>query len=382
MNLLTLPRTDQSLLARWWWTIDWGLLAGIFSLFVFGIVLVTTASPSVATRVGLDPGHFIVKHIIILCPALFIMFAVSFFSPRNIWRFSSVVFAAGLCLMLLTLFVGVEIKGAQRWIQISFFSLQPSEFIKPAFAVVAAWLISLQKGNPQFSKGNLICAGLYFLAITLLLLQPDFGMTFVLTFIFMAQIFLAGLPFRYLFFFACVGVIGMLLIYFSLDHVQSRIDRFFNPDGAGGNYQVEKSLEAFEHGGVIGVGPGQGEVKLRIPDAHADFIFSVLGEEGGLFSVLVMISLFAFIILRGFNRVMESEDMFIILATGGLLTMFGLQALIHMGSSLHMLPTKGMTLPLISYGGSSLLSMGMSMGMILALTRRKARSGIGKGAKT
>ncbi len=380
MSVLTVPRTDQSLLARWWWTIDWGLLAAIFSLFVFGIVLVTTASPSVATRVGLDPSHFIVKHIILVGPALILMIAVSFLDPRNIWRFSSLIFAVGLVLVFMTLFIGMEIKGAQRWIHLPGFSLQPSEFVKPAFAVVAAWLIALQKENPDFSRGNLICAGMYFLAITLLLLQPDFGMTFVLTFIFMAQIFLAGLPFRYLFFFGCIGVIGMLLIYFSLDHVQTRIDRFLDPGKE--NYQAEKSLEAFQEGGIIGVGPGQGDVKLRIPDAHADFIFSVLGEEGGLFSVIIMIGLFAFIILRGFNRLMESEDMFVILATGGLLTMFGLQALIHMGSSLDLLPTKGMTLPLISYGGSSLLSMSMSLGMVLALTRRRARSGIGKGRKT
>ncbi len=275
------------------------------------------------------------------------------------------------------LFTGTEIKGAQRWLSILGFSLQPSEFIKPAFIIVAAWVMALQK-TKEGTPGNLIAAGLYFLVIILLLLQPDLGMTFIVTCALAAQVFLAGFPFRLLIAFGAAGIAGLIAAYFSLDHVRSRIDRFIDP-ASGDTFQVDKSLEAFRSGGLLGTGPGQGTVKLSLPDAHADFIFSVAGEEFGLWFVLVIMLVFGFIILRGFNRLMDSDDIFTLLATGGLLTMFGLQALVHMGSSLHLLPAKGMTLPFISYGGSSLLSMGYAMGSVLALTRRQVRSGVAKG---
>lgn len=369
-------RTDRSAIASWWWTVDRGLLACIFVLALFGVALVTSASPPVAIRIGADHTHFIIRHIMVVIPALMAMLFVSVLDHKAIRRFGTLMLGFSIFCMIVVLFVGTEIKGAQRWIPLPGFSLQPSELMKPAFAIVAGWLIAHQKSDPNF-RGYMFSAILYLVVVVLLILQPDFGMTVVLTCMFAAQIFLAGFPFRYLTIFALAGAGGIVAAYFGLHHVRSRIDRFMNPE-AGDNYQVDKSLEAFANGGFFGQGPGQGVVKNTIPDAHADFIFSVAGEELGLLFTLVIVALYAYILLRGFNRLMESNDMFVVLAVGGILSMFGLQALVHMGSALHLLPTKGMTLPFISYGGSSTLAMGLSMGVVLGLTRRQVRSSIAK----
>ncbi len=369
-------RTNQSLLARWWWTVDRVQLMLIFTLMIFGVVLVVAASPPVAMRIGLDQYHFVFRHLIILLPSSVIMLGLSLMDTRTIWRVASIMLVGSFFCLLYVLAFGMEIKGAQRWIHLPGFSLQPSEFAKPAFIVVAAWFIAMHKDKPSF-PGTKIAAVIYGVLASLMVLQPDMGMTFVVTACFMSIIFLAGLPFRIIFLLMIFAVGAASMAYFSLSHVKSRVDRFLDPQ-SGDTYQIEKSLEAFQNGGIFGTGPGQGTVKLSLPDAHADFIFSVAGEELGLFFVIIIIGLFGFVIWRGLNRIQDSEDMFVILASGGLLTMFGLQALIHMGSSLHLLPTKGMTLPFISYGGSSLLSMSIAMGMVLALTRRQGRSGIAK----
>ena len=357
---------------HWWWTIDKGLLILLFAIISFGVVLVTTASPPVAQRIGLNEYHFVFRHLIVLGPSILIMMGVSFLTPKQVWRLSSVVFVGSIFALIYVLIFGMEIKGAQRWIHVPGFSLQPSEFAKPVFLVVAAWFIALQKDKPEF-PGAKITALLYGLLASLLILQPDMGMTFVVTSCFMVIIFLAGLPLRIIAVLLSVAVLAVVLAYFSLSHVQSRIDRFLDPE-SGDTYQIEKSLDAFKNGGLLGTGPGQGQVKLNIPDAHADFIFSVAGEELGLIFIVILIVLYALVLVRTFNRIMDSNDLFVILATGGLLSMFGVQSLVHMGSALSLLPTKGMTLPFISYGGSSLLSMSFSMGMVLALTRRQAGS--------
>lgn len=374
-------RTDRSVLGRWWWTVDRGMLAALLMLVVVGVALVAAASPPVAERIGAAQFHFVVRHIVFLVPALVIMIGVSMLDTRWIWRTSSVVLGVGVLLMVAVLFTGSEIKGAQRWIPLFGFSLQPSEFVKPAFIVVAAWLIAWQKEKPDFPAWYMMCGVLYAVVVTLLLLQPDFGMTVVVTFVMGVQVFLAGLPFRYM---ALAGVGGLLMIlaaYFAFDHVQSRIDRFLDP-ASGDNYQIEKALSAFRNGGVIGTGPGQGEVKMTIPDAHADFVFAVAGEELGLVFILILMGIYGFILLRGFQRLAGHERLFAVLAAGGILTMFGLQTFVHMGSNVNILPTKGMTLPFISYGGSSLLASAFAMGIVLALTRRQPRSGIARGGLT
>lgn len=370
-------RTDRSFLGEWWWTVDRGLLGAFMILIVFGIALVTTASAPVAEHLGLWHYHFLMRHLVFLVPSLILLFGVSMLDSRRIWRLASLGFAGALLAMILVLFIGVEIKGAQRWIHMFGFSLQPSEFIKPLFLIVSAWLMSLQKTKENV-HGNAIAAGIYGLVIGLLLLQPDLGMTVIVTMSWASQIFLAGMPFRYMLGFAALAILGLALAYFSFSHVQSRIDRFLDPE-SGDNFQVEKSIEAFQSGGLLGKGPGQGDVKLYLPDAHADFIFSVVGEELGLIFVLIVMGIFGFILLRGFNRLMGEDDMFVVLSVGGLLTMFGLQALVHMGSSLNLLPAKGMTLPFISYGGSSLIAIGFAMGVVLALTKGRKRKGVSKG---
>ena len=376
-------RTDRSFLGQWWWTVDRGMLIAVLMLLSIGVILVTTASPPVASHLGLGDFHFLIRHIVILIPAFFMMMMVSMMGRKMIWRLSTLVFLGAIITMIAVLFLGMEIKGARRWIHVLGFSLQPSEFLKPSFAVISAWFLAKYKQNrrdeekPDF-RGYKIAALLYGLSITLLLMQPDLGMTVIVSCIFMAQIFLAGFPFRWVFALLGLAVVGLLLAYTSFSHVQSRIDRFLDPS-SGDNYQVEKSLEAFQNGGVLGKGPGQGEVKLLLPDAHADFIFAVAAEEMGLWLVLIIIGLYLFVIWRGLSRLMLSQDIFAILAVGGLLSMFGLQALVHMGSSLHILPAKGMTLPFMSYGGSSLLSICLSMGIIMALTRKEVKGSISKG---
>ncbi|PJB71564.1 MAG: cell division protein FtsW [Alphaproteobacteria bacterium CG_4_9_14_3_um_filter_47_13] len=377
MNKL-FSRTDQSLLGRWWWTVDRGMLVALLALIVFGVVLITAASPPVAERIGLGQYHFIKRHFILLVPALLIMIGTSFLTPRNIWRVASVVLIGGILALVFVLFGGTEIKGAQRWIHLPGFSLQPSEFVKPAFAVVAAWLMARQKEIPAF-PGIRIAAGLFLLIIMLLLLQPDLGMTFVTCVIYGTLIFIAGFPLWIVAAMVGMGAAGLIASYYIFDHVHSRIDRFFDP-ASGDSYQVEKALEAFRHGGILGTGPGQGTVKLGLPDAHADFIFAVAGEELGFIFVAALVMVFSFILLRGLNRIMDHDDIFIVLAVGGILAMFGVQALVHMGSSVHLLPAKGMTLPFISYGGSSLLAIAWAMGMVLALTRRQVRSSIARGS--
>lgn len=376
MNLFS--RADQSVFGRWWWTVDRGMLAALLTLIVFGIVLIAAASPPVAERIGLGQYHFIKRHLVLLVPSLAILLGTSLLSPRNVWRMASIVLVGGICALIFVLIAGTEIKGAQRWIHLPGFSLQPSEFVKPAFAVTAAWLIARQKDIPNFHGGR-IAAGLFAFIVMLLLLQPDLGMTFVTGCIYGALIFLAGFPLWIVAAMAVIGAVGLVGSYFIFDHVHSRINRFLDPS-SGDSYQVQKALEAFQNGGLFGTGPGQGTVKLNLPDAHADFIFAVAGEELGLVFVAILVMLFGFVLLRGFNRIMDENDMFVVLAVGGLLTMFGMQALVHMGSSVHLLPAKGMTLPFISYGGSSLLSICWAMGMVLALTRKQVRSSIARGS--
>lgn len=366
-------RADKSILGRWWWTVDRTLLAAIVTLVVCGIMLVMAASPPVAVRIGLNQYYFIRHHLMVLVPAMALMFWVSLLEPRQIWRLASSILILGILGMIAVLFVGVEIKGAQRWLHIPLLSIQPSEFVKPAFAVVAAWFMSRQKDRPEF-PGNRIAAGLFVIVITLLLLQPDLGMTVVVGCIYGAQIFMAGFPLWLMVGLFVAAAVGLVSAYFVFDHVHSRIDRFLNP-AAGDNYQVARALDAFREGGLFGMGPGQGVVKLSLPDAHADFIFAVAGDEMGFVFAAFIVLVFAFVVLRGLNRIMDSDDMFIVLAAGGLLVEFGLQALIHMGSSTHMLPAKGMTLPFVSYGGSSLLAVALTAGMILALTRRQTKPG-------
>ncbi len=364
-------RTDRTVFGQWWWTVDRTTLSLFLSLAVIGILMVATASPPVAQRLGFDGFHFLQRHVMFLVPSVLTMIGVSMLSTSWLWRLSSLALPVLLIVLVCVLIVGLEIKGARRWLSIAGFSMQPSEFLKPVFAIVAAWFLAYSKKHGNF-VGAIISTVLYALCIALLMAQPDFGMSIVLTVMWCVQIFVAGLPLRYVAILLVVFMAGVVLVYSVFPHVQSRIDRFLNPE-TGDNYQVEQSLEAFRSGGLIGTGPGQGTVKLHLPDAHADFTFAVAGEEMGIVAVLTIMGIFFSALVRSFTRLMENDDMFSVLAATGLLTMLGLQAFIHMGSSLSLLPAKGMTLPFISYGGSSTLAIGFTMGAILCLTRKTRR---------
>src|SRR6185312_747709 len=362
-------RIDQSLVARWWWTVDRLSLLALAILILCGIILSLSASPPVAERLHLGALHFFERHLATVPVALAIMIGVSLLSPRWIKRIAIYGFAIALVALALTFVIGTEIKGARRWIDLPGFSLQPSEFIKPTFAVVAAWLFAEQKVRPEF-PGNLVAIGLFAAIIAMLLKQPDLGMTGVVAVVWLAQFFMAGLRLYW----AAVGGLGLVGsvagAYLWMPHVTSRINHFLDP-AAGENYQVNRSLEAFANGGLWGRGPGEGTIKDVLPDAHADFVFAVAGEEFGLIACLAIVALFAFIVLRGLSRLVQENNLFVLLGASGLLIQFGLQAIINMASSVHLIPTKGMTLPFLSYGGSSMLSLALGMGMVLALTRRR-----------
>jgi cell division protein FtsW len=366
-------RIDQSQVARWWWTVDRWSLAALGMLIGFGVVMSLAASPPVAERIGYDGLHFVRRHLAMLPLALGLMFAVSLQPPRTIRRIAVIGFAISLVLLALTFVIGVEIKGARRWINFPGLSLQPSEFVKPTFAVVAAWLFSEQKLRPRF-PGNLICLALFLVVVAMLIKQPDIGMAAVVAAVWFAQFFMAGMRLYWVAGGALAGLGGVVGAYLYLPHVRLRVDHFLDPS-TGDSYQVNRSIEAFANGGLWGRGPGEGTVKDVLPDAHADFVFAVAGEEFGVVVCLAIVALFAFIVLRGFSRMSQEGSLFVLLAATGLLVQFGLQAAINMASSLHLIPTKGMTLPFLSYGGSSMLALGLGMGMMLALTRRRLGGG-------
>jgi cell division protein FtsW len=362
-------RTDTSVLGRWWWTVDRWTLAAIAVLMGIGAVLILAASPAVSERVGLGSFSLAKRQLILLPLAGALLLAMSLLPVRWVRRVGVLGLLGTLVLLLATLAIGPEIKGSQRWINLAGFSLQPSEFLKPFFAVAVAWLFALGKTEPGFPGMPLAIATCAVFA-ALLLLQPDLGQTVLLFAIFGVQFFLAGVPWALVIALGALGVVGLVGAYFGLEHVRERIDLFLNPAG-GDTYQIDLSLQAFTHGGLFGVGPGEGRVKADLPDAHADFVFAVAGEELGLAACVLIVAVFAFVVLRGLLRLLNEPSLFVLLAGAGLLTQFGLQALINMGSALGMMPTKGMTLPFISYGGSSLLALAVGMGLLLALTRRR-----------
>ena len=363
-------RSDQSFLSRWWWTTDHVLIALMLILSVCGLLLVATASPAVAMRLDLSAGHFVFRHAIYTVMALAGALALSMLQGRMIWRVATGLSVLAVLGVLASLFSGAEIKGATRWIWVGPFSLQPSEFLKPGMVVLWAWLLAKGHEFPDF-PGFLITVALYAFTALLVMMQPDLGMTVILTAGFFVQIVLAGCPLRYVGVLAGLGGAGLLIAYHLFDHVRSRIDRFLDPE-SGDTFQVDLSLRSFIEGGLFGKGPGQGEVKMLLPDAHADFTFAVLAEEMGLVSALLVICLYLYIIARVARRLMRSDSLFAILAGGGLLTIFASQIIVHIGSSLQLLPAKGMTLPFLSYGGSSLLAIGLTFGMLLALTRHQS----------
>ena len=368
--MTTFSRTDTSVMGRWWWTVDRWSLAAVVTLMAFGTMLALASSPAVAERIGVDSLYFVKRHLVFLPLAAAIIITVSLMTPLQIRRLAVLTFGGCLIGLGATLLFGIEINGARRWLAIAGLSVQVTEFAKPTFAVVTAWLFAERIRDTHF-PGYALAIVSFVLLISLTISQPDMGQTAVIGAVWMAQFFLAGLPMVLVVGLIVLGIAGLVGSYMTLSHVASRINRFIDP-ATGDTYQIERSIEAFANGGLFGRGPGEGTVKNSLPDAHADFVFAVAGEELGLLLTLVIVGLFAFIVLRGLVRTMGENNLFVLLAVSGLLVQFGLQTLVNMASSLQLIPTKGMTLPFISYGGSSLLAIALGVGMVLALTRRRS----------
>ena len=369
-------RTGEPILPRWWRTVDkWSMICVVF-LFLIGLLLGLAASPPLAARNGLSPFHYVERQVFFGVLALGVMVVTTMMTPQAVRRLAVIGFlAAFVALAFLPIFGTDYGKGAVRWFSLGFGSIQPSEFLKPVFVVVAAWLLAAAReinGPP----GNTYSFALTVAICALLALQPDFGQASLIFFAWGVMYFVAGAPFVLL-----AGVAAMVLAIGALayqhsEHFARRIDGFLTPD-VDPTTQLGYATNAIREGGFFGVGVGEGQVKWSLPDAHTDFIIAVAAEEYGLILVLIIIALYATIVLRALVRLMRERDPFIRLAGTGLACMFGVQAMINVGVAVRLLPAKGMTLPFVSYGGSSLIAGGILIGMLLAFTRTRPQGELG-----
>lgn len=366
-------RAEPSLSGRWWWSIDRLILAALIALMVSGVVLLMAGGPPVAERLGLSTFHFVNRQAAYLAVAIVIFLAVSFMTPRQVRRTALLIYVVSLAMVCATLYFGVEVKGAKRWLTLGpLGSVQPSEFVKPAFVILAAWAFAEGTRRPDL-PGTILALLILPFTIVPLVLQPDFGQTMLISLVWAGLFFVAGLHWFWVIGLGGVGATGIFIAYELVPHVRARIERFMDK-GSGDTFQVDTALESFAQGGWLGKGPGEGTVKRILPDAHTDFIFAVTAEEFGVVVCMILVALFAIIVIRSLFVAQKSEDPFTRLAVTGLALLFGIQASINMMVNLHMMPAKGMTLPFISYGGSSLLSLAIGTGFLLALTRRRPRS--------
>jgi cell division protein FtsW len=368
-------RAERSPLANWWWTIDRWILAAAGALMVLGLVLTMAGSPPVAERLNLSAFHFVHRHVFFLAPSVAVLLAASCLSPRQVRRAALLVFLASIALIVAALYLGPEIKGSRRWI----FGIQPSEFLKPAFVILAAWAFSegaKRRDVPAVALALLLLP----IAIIPLMLEPDFGQTMLISLVWAALFFMAGLHWLWMAGIGGAGLAGALLAYKLVPHVRARVLRFIDPGAAGGGiadtFQIDTALDCFLSGGWFGKGPGEGTVKRILPDAHTDFIFAVTGEEFGVLACLLIVAIFAFVVMRGLFLAARSEDPFCRLAAAGLVLLFGTQSVINMAVNVHLMPAKGMTLPFLSYGGSSLISLALAIGFLIALLRKRPGSAI------
>ena len=369
-----LSREQRNPLSDWWWTVDRLQLAAIFALILAGIILSLAASPPVATRIGLDSFHFFNRHVMFLLPSFIVLIGVSFLSPQHIRRTALIVFALSIALIVATLLFGPEVKGSRRWITLIGVNIQASESAKPAFVVLAAWLFAESARRPEMPATSMALV-LLLMLVSLLVMEPDFGQTMLILMVWGALFFIAGMRMIWVAGLAGAAGAGLFGAYLFVPHVAGRIKRFMNP-ASGDTFQVDTAMEAFYNGGWFGLGPGEGIAKRSLPDSHTDFVFAVAGEEFGIILCLGLLGLFAFIVVRALMRAYSTEDMFARFAASGLAIMFGMQAAINMSVNLQLIPAKGMTLPFISYGGSSMISLAYGVGMMLALTRLRSRTEI------
>ena len=373
----TVPvRSSDPVLPRWWRTIDKWSMSCIFLLFGIGLLLGLAASPPLAARNGLEPFYYVIRQAMFGGLAMAVMLLVSMLAPVTVRRIGVAGFALSFVALALLPFFGTDFgKGAVRWYSLGFGSFQPSEFLKPGFVVITAWLMAAAQdlGGPPGRVWSLMLA---LMVVCLLTLQPDFGQAALVLFAWGVMYFVAGAPMTLIFVIAGLVVAGGTLAYAESDHFARRIDGFLSPD-VDPTTQLGYATNAIREGGFFGVGVGEGEVKWSLPDAHTDFIVAVAAEEYGLILVLVIIALYAVIVSRSLFRLIRERDPFIRLAGAGLACAFGVQAFINMGVAVRILPAKGMTLPFVSYGGSSLIAGGIALGMLLALTRTRPQGEIG-----
>ncbi len=365
-------RAQRTAFNEWWWTVDRLTLGALIALMLGGIVLCLAASPPVAARIGVDPFHFVDRQVFFLIPATIVLIATSFLSPREVRQVSLVVFAISLILVAATPYFGAEIKGARRWLVILGVNIQPSEFLKPAFVILIAWLFGESAKRPEMPV-NLFALALLLVVVTLLVAQPDFGQTMLIALVWGALFYMAGMRFIWVIGLAATAGVGLTTAFYTVPHVAQRIRSFLDP-ASSDSFNVDIATESFIRGGWFGRGPGEGTIKRILPEGHTDFVFAVAAEEFGIVLCLILVALFAFIVIRALGKAMRNEDPFCRFAVAGLAILFGLQSTINMAVNLHLMPAKGMTLPFISYGGSSLISLAYGMGMLIALTRERPQA--------
>src|SRR6478609_5723126 len=367
-----LSREERTPFTEWWWTVDKPLLGAILVLMLTGVILSLAASPPVATRIGLDPFHFFHRHVMFLAPSFMVLIGVSFLSPRSIRRSALIIFAISIALIVLTLAIGPEVKGSRRWITLLGVNIQASEAAKPSFVVIAAWLFAESTRRPEMPATSMALV-LLLMLVSLLVMEPDFGQTMLILTVWGSLFFMAGMRMIWVFGLGGVASAGLFGAYLFVPHVAGRIKRFMDP-ASGDTFQVDLANESFLRGGWFGQGPGEGTVKRILPDSHTDFVFAVAAEEFGIILCLALLALFAFIVIRTLRHAYRNDDLFSRFAAAGLAILFGMQAAINMAVNLHLIPAKGMTLPFISYGGSSIISLAYGVGMMLALTRQRPRT--------
>jgi cell division protein FtsW len=369
-------RVGEPILPKWWRTIDKWSLACILLLVGMGLLLGLAASVPLAQRNGLPPFHYVERQAVFGALAMVAMFLTSLVSPEAVRRLGVVGFLATFVLIMMLPFIGSDFgKGATRWLSLGFISIQPSEFLKPGFVVLCAWLMAASQeinGPP----GKLISFGIAVIVVGFLAAQPDFGQSALVLFAWGVMYFVAGAPFLLLTAVAGLVATGSFAAYTYSDHFAKRIDSFMSTS-IDPRTQVGYATNAIQEGGFFGVGVGEGQVKWQLPDAHTDFIIAVAAEEYGLLLVLFILGLYTTIVVRSLTRLMRERDPFVRLAGTGLACIFGVQALVNTSVAVRLLPAKGMTLPFVSYGGSSLIATGIEMGMLLALTRVRPQGELG-----
>ena len=365
----------EPVLPRWWRTIDKWTLTAVLVLFGIGLLLGLAASVPLASRNNLPPFYYVQRQALFGAVGLMVMLVLSMLSPTQVRRLGVLGFALSLLALVALPFIGTDFgKGAVRWISLGFASVQPSEFLKPGFIVVVAWLIaaSADLGGPP---GKSMSFALLLFVTAFLALQPDFGQAMLVIFGWGVVYFVAGAPM-----FLIVGILGLIGAagfgaYSTSEHFARRIDGFLTPE-IDPRSQIGYATNAIQEGGFFGVGLGEGQVKWTLPDAHTDFIIAVAAEEYGLIMVLVILALFATIVIRSLFRLTRERDPFVRLAGTGLACILGVQAMINMGVAVRLLPAKGMTLPFVSNGGSSVIAAGITVGMLLAMTRQRPQGQI------